>query len=254
MGLRMHLQACGRAAICAAALAWSAPACSQGMQALTEVWPPFNYLEAGKPAGYSVEVARCVFQRADVAYTVEVLPWVRAYAAALATPNIMLFTTARTTEREELFRWIGPIASRRVYLFKLKRRTDIQVQSLDDVRRYVVGVIRDQASEQLLLAHGFVKDKNLDYTLMGQNQLRKLDAGHIDFITGTEVSTMYYARSNGLDPNSLERSLLLSDEGGYYLAVSRATDDALYRRLQRGFEDCQRDGVLARLMQEYALK
>ena len=31
-------------------------------------------------------------------------------------------------------------------------------------------------------------------------------------------------------------------------------NDALYRRLQRGFEDCQRDGVLARLMQEYALK
>ena len=26
----------------------------------------------------------------------------------------------------------------------------------------------------------------------------------------------------------MERSLLLSDEGGYYLAVSRATDDALY--------------------------
>src|SRR5262249_51321705 len=169
-------------------------------------------------------------------------------------PNTMLFTTARTAEREELFRWIGPIAQRRVYLFKLKSRTDIRVQSLDDVRRYVVGVIRNQASEQFLLAHGFVKDKNLDYTLRGENQLRKLEAGHIDFITGTEVSTAYYARSNGLDPSLLERSLLLSDEGAYYLAVSRATDEALYRRLERGFDACRRDGVLERLMRPYLLK
>jgi polar amino acid transport system substrate-binding protein len=239
------------AAACAAWLAAWAPAHAQAVQALTEVWPPINYLEDGKPAGYSVDVARCMFERSGVAYTIDVVPWARAYATALGTPGTVLFTTARTAERENLFRWIGPIAARRVYLFKLKRRTDIRVQTLDDVRGYVVGVMREQASEQILLANGFVKGKNLDYTLAGTNQLKKLEAGHIDFITGTEVSTMYYARSNGVDPDTLERSLLLSDEGGYYIAVSRQTEEPLVRRLQRGYEACERDGVPARLMRQY---
>lgn len=246
------------AALCLAwlALPLAGPvhAAEPAVQALTEVWPPFNYLEDGKPAGYSVEVARCMFERSGVAHTIDVVPWARAYAAALDTPGVVLFTTARTAEREALFRWIGPIAPRHVYLFKLKRRADIQVRSLDDVRKYVVGVIRDQASEQILLARGFEKGRNLDYTLAGINQLKKLEAGHIDFITGTEVSTMYYARANGFDPAMLERSLLLSDEGAYYIAVSKATDEALFRRLQRGFEACERDGVPARLLKPYMAK
>jgi signal transduction histidine kinase len=60
--------------------------------------------------------------------------------------------------------------------------------------------------------------------------------------------SIYYARSNGLDPGILERSLLLSEEGGYYLAVSRATDDALYKRLERGLDACRHDGILVRPM------
>jgi len=254
MKARSFRAALAGAALAIIAIGAAAPATGQTVRALTEEWPPFNYLEDGRPAGYAVDVARCVFERSHVAYTMDVYPWARAYAVAQTTPNVMLFTTARVPERESLFRWIGPISPRRVHLFKLKRRTDIRVESLNDVRRYVVGVARDDASEQYLRSQGFVEGKNLDYAPRGTSQLKKLVAGHIDFVTGTELSTAYYARINQLDPTSFERSLLLLDEGGYYLAMSRGTDEALYARLVRGFEQCERNGGLARLMQPYALR
>jgi len=234
-----------------AAMSAGAPVGAQTVQALTEEWPPFNYLEGDKPAGYAVDVARCVFERSHVSYTMAVYPWARAYETAQHAPNTMLFTIARTPDREELFRWIGPIAPRNVYLFKLKRRTDIRVESLGDVRRYVVGVSRNDASEQYLRSQGFSEGTNLDFAPRGITQLRKLEAGRIDFVTGTELSTAYYARSNGIDPGAIERSLLLVSQGGYYLAVSRSTDATLFDRLARGFDECQRNDNLTRLMQPY---
>ncbi len=60
----------------------------------------------------------------------------------------------RKPEREVLFHWIGPIADRNIYLFKLKSRTDIKLKSVEDAKMYEVGSVIAAASGDFLESKG----------------------------------------------------------------------------------------------------
>ena len=42
--------------------------------------------------------------------------------------------TVRSGKREGLFKWVGPLAPRKMWLYKLKKRKDINVKTLEDAR------------------------------------------------------------------------------------------------------------------------
>jgi hypothetical protein len=72
----------------------------------TEQYPPYNMMMSGEKQSISIAILREVL---DVAETrkgipdVEVVPWARGYKTALNTPNTVLFSTTRTTSREDKF-------------------------------------------------------------------------------------------------------------------------------------------------------
>ena len=76
---------------------------------LTEDWPPFNYKENGKVVGISTDLVLATLVKAGFAYEIRMYPWKRAYQITVGTPNTILFTTSRTTIREKLFKWVGPL-------------------------------------------------------------------------------------------------------------------------------------------------
>ena len=45
------------------------------------------------------------------------VPWARGYRMATTQPDVGLFVTVRTPERETLFRWVGPIISTSTTLY-----------------------------------------------------------------------------------------------------------------------------------------
>ena len=71
---------------------------------MTEELPPFNYTENGKVTGFSSEIVLEICERVGHAKTIEVLPWARAYKSISNEDNKVLFSTTRTSKREELFR------------------------------------------------------------------------------------------------------------------------------------------------------
>ena len=84
----------------------------EDMVFLTEEYPPFNYLENGVPSGLSVELLRTALERAGIPLSTEdisLMAWSDAYRMAESRNNTGLFSIARTPEREELFRWAGPL-------------------------------------------------------------------------------------------------------------------------------------------------
>ncbi|NJN47058.1 MAG: transporter substrate-binding domain-containing protein [Candidatus Competibacteraceae bacterium] len=70
---------------------------------LTEELPPLNFTQDGKLMGFSVDVVREIQRRVGNTDSIEVVPWARGYKAALERPNTVLFSTARTQEREPFF-------------------------------------------------------------------------------------------------------------------------------------------------------
>lgn len=66
--------------------------------------------------------------------------------------------------------------------FRLSSRQDINVQTIEDAKDYVSGVIRDGVGHSSLLNQGFKEDKNLYLSLDDDTLLNQLLHKRIDFI------------------------------------------------------------------------
>ena len=83
--------------------------CLAELRLLTEQAPPTSFLRDGQPEGYAVEVVRELIRRTGNQARIELMPWTRAYFLAKSEADTGLFSVVRTTEREALFQWVGPI-------------------------------------------------------------------------------------------------------------------------------------------------
>eukprot|EP00828_Plagiopyla_frontata_P029713 TRINITY_DN38511_c0_g1_i1.p4 TRINITY_DN38511_c0_g1~~TRINITY_DN38511_c0_g1_i1.p4 ORF type:complete len:132 (-),score=43.09 TRINITY_DN38511_c0_g1_i1:62-457(-) len=99
--------------------AQTCPAQSADLRVVTEDWPPYNYSEHGKVTGVVTEVVLAALDRSDLDYTVEVLPWARAYKLARTEPNVMIYSILKLDSRAPLFKWLklGNL-SIEMYLFR----------------------------------------------------------------------------------------------------------------------------------------
>ncbi len=92
-------------------------------------------------------------KRANVPYTMEVLPWNRAYMRAQAEKDTCLFATARLDNREKLFIWVGPLANN---LWAVYGRGDFAgtVRQLPDLKPYRIGGVVNDAKVEYLKENG----------------------------------------------------------------------------------------------------
>lgn len=80
---------------------------AQELTIISENNPPFNFVKHGSPTGSSMEIVREMLRRMNRTDTIQILPWARGYDLALSRPNVVLFSTARTNQRENLFFWVA---------------------------------------------------------------------------------------------------------------------------------------------------
>ena len=94
---------------------------------------------------------------AEAGYTssLDVLPWARAYAIATSQANTLIFSIARTPQREEQFYWIGTLMDLQYYFYGLSKNFAQTPQQLNDYKNLRVGAILDSATHQYLTQQGF---------------------------------------------------------------------------------------------------
>ena len=149
---------------------------AETLRLLTEEAPPFNFLQNGQVAGISVELMRLAAERAGVEISIDLEPWQRAYQDALDNADACVFSTTVTDERRPLFKWVGPLV-RNDWAFIAHRDRHIRIETLDDARRYVVGVYQGDVRETYLVGLGGFR-----LSAVGHNDLnaKLLEAGRID--------------------------------------------------------------------------
>ncbi len=224
------------------------------LQIICAEWPPYEYSgEDGKPAGFSVEVLQAILKDLAIKNTVEFYPWKRAYLKALNTPNTLLFTVAKTPNRESKFKWVGPIGSREVYLWKLKSRTDINVNNLQEAKNYLIGTTRGFASETDLINKGFIVDEHLDSVTVPQQNYEKLYAGRVDLIIDLELTAYYGILKTELDFSQLERSILITSGTDLYFAFNMETSQEIVDQFQASLIKLKDNGVFYKILRKYQL-
>jgi polar amino acid transport system substrate-binding protein len=123
---------------------------------VTENYPPFNYVENGTIKGIAVDLLTGVYRHTDTTSfsdRIWVYPWSKAFETTLSRNNTVLFATVRLPERENLFKWAGPLGSERKVIFANRERV-FEITGPEDLNKYRIGVIKDDAATAQLLSLG----------------------------------------------------------------------------------------------------
>ena len=198
----------------------------------TEEWAPYNFTDNNKVVGISTELIEAIFKKSSIPYTIKMAPWKRGYAETLTKPNTMLYSTTRTKKRENAFQWVGPLYARKSYLYKLKSREDIKVNSISDLNKYQIGVVRGGSTEEYLLQHGVT---NLSALGLDEQAVHILSLGRIDLIPEEDITIRYRILKSNYKPKEMVPAWpLFSSE--LYLAVHKNTDPKITKALQSALD------------------
>lgn len=215
-------------------------------------WPPFMFEENGKITGIATEIVESIFEEVAIDYKIYVYPWARAYQQVKTSNKDMIYMLYRTPERESLFNWVGPIVpAHNMYFYKLSERKDIVINSLDDAKKYKVGVVRNVANHKFLLSKGFDDGVHLDPVVAPQQNVKKLFMGRIDLLIGNEYTLPTLLKEANITYGSIERiySVLESEPG--YMGFSLDTPDELVDKIQHAFEKVQSKGTIDLINAKY---
>lgn len=218
---------------------------------ITENLPPLNYLDDGGAQGFSVELLRLMAAHAGIRLELQVLPWQRAMQVAEANARSVLFSLTRTPEREAQFQWVGPIAQRRILLYKLASRTDLSMTQLSELGSARIGVVRDSAADRQLQAVGLRPGPQLEQGLDDATNVRKLLAGRMDYVALLDWAAAWNLRQMQLPYGTLQPVMEQDVARSYFYGLRADADPALVRRLQAALDALRRDGRYERLKQRY---
>lgn len=216
-------------------------ACS--IRLLTENEPPFNFPGEHGPQGFTVDVVRELQERTGTKGQIIILPWARAYAAALTEPDTGLFTVSRIPERDSLFQWVGPVMVSSWGLYA-RPESNLHLKNLEDARQLSgISVYRSDVREEYLRQAGFV---NLHTSPAFANSVRMMLSGRVPVVVAGEIDIDHQLQRMDLPPETVERVLTLKHTS-QYIAFSLQTEPELVRRWQQALEEMHADGTLARL-------
>ncbi|MBN2659403.1 MAG: transporter substrate-binding domain-containing protein [Spirochaetales bacterium] len=191
-------------------------------------WPPFMYVDQGRVTGIATEIAREVFRGCNIYVSIEAVPWPRAMKTVHDEAGTFMYILYRTTERENQFKWVGPIvAPVKTSFYKLKKREDIQLSNIEDAKKFVVGVVRGVANHDYLLQQDFSEGVNMEAVTNPEQNISKLILGRIDLILNTEYTLPRLLDGTGLNMADFEVALEAVESEAGYIALNISTPDSL---------------------------
>ncbi len=218
---------------------------------LTENFPPYNMAVNGKNFahedninGIAVDIVKEMFKRAGVQYSLTLrFPWDRIYKLALEKPGYGVFVTARLPEREQLFKWVGPIGPDD-WVMLARADSPIRLSSLDEAKAYRIGAYKGDAISEYLV------DKGVEHSasLRDQENARKLMTKQIDLWATGDPAGRYLAKQEGI---SGLRTVLRFDSAELYLALNKDMPDEIVNRLQAMLEQMRGEGLLEQIQKNY---
>ena len=229
------------AVFCASALA--APEVPR-LYLMTESSPPVSMLQGGRVIGSGTEKVLEIMARTGTGYTLDLLPWRRAYTFVQQRPNACLFSTTRTPEREKLFKWVGPTDEAEWVLLGRADR-NYHLHTLEDARNLRIGTYNGDVRDEYLRARGF----RVDPAPSDMINSRKLLLDRIDvWASGLRRGNTLLTR-NGWGQKIVP--VLTFNRVGVYLACNPAVPGELIDKMNAALFAMGRDGTVKRIDRKY---
>jgi polar amino acid transport system substrate-binding protein len=216
---------------------------------LTEDFAPFNYRgEDGAVAGQSTDMVREMLYRNNETAEIELMDWPSAYNISLSSPNSMLYSVARTPERESLFSWVGPIGSYEK-VFYAKEGTGLSITGLAQAKSAgKICVVKDSAR------HQFLSDSNISDLLLAQSDsecARQLVFGQALMWLASSDGYARAAQEAGISPDTFVQEYV-ADTTDLYLAFNKGVPNEAVQEWASALAATKSDGTYKQILLKYS--
>jgi len=213
---------------------------------MTENWPPLNYVENGKLKGPAVDVVKAIQKKINNKNKILVFPWKRAYTYTIEQENKVLFSMVFSQKRDDLFKWVGPIAEKRYSLYA-KRGFTGKIKNLEDAKKYNIGVQREGFTEQYLKTRGFEK---LDLANNATQNARKLLRGRFELMFDSYSTFSKTIKQYKMHEDDFEEVLRVQ-VSLMYIAFNKHTDDATIKLWQDAYDELYESGEIKAIFKKH---
>jgi polar amino acid transport system substrate-binding protein len=211
---------------------------------LTDNYPPISFEENSKVLGIATEIISEAFQREKIKHDFEVLPWARAYNDALKKENTAVFATYRTSEREALFKWVGPVVDLSWTLFALKS-SNIKAKKIEDLKEYEIGGCIGEAFSDFLISKGFILQLVSEHIRnIIKLQHKRIDLWATDDLIGWEISNKQKIAI---------KTVLTVKKQPLYLALNLATKNSVVNKLNQSLINMKNNGFIENILKKYKM-
>jgi polar amino acid transport system substrate-binding protein len=217
---------------------------------LTENLPPLNYLDNGTLVGSSVEIVQEIQKRIGSSEPIQVYPWARAYEMVLEQENVILFGMTYTQDRAALFKWVGPLATKRDILLA-RKDAPMSITTLEDARKVErIGTLRGDVRGKMLEKLGFT---NLEPVSDEQKNAQKLALGRIDLWAYKKPGFRTVCELAGVNPDLFMEVVHLK-RSELKIAFSKKTSDEIVARWQGAFDGMVADGTVQKIKEKWDIE
>ncbi len=209
---------------------------------ITSDLAPFA-IQNGTQPGVFVEVMQEVGKRLNQTYVVDFYPWTRAQHIATKKDGIIIFPLTRTSERENLYQWIYPIAPiELVFVSHSNKKLDLETAK----KLGQIIVQRSTPAEAYLRAHGF---KNLVATpKAAARNIVLLQRERVDaWFTGKGFA-QYMIAQNNVSNVHISDPVFRSD---LYVAASKSMPVEQVVAFRNVLKELVQDGTVESILQKY---
>ncbi len=226
------------------------------LRIITEVYPPYNFVDKNNNVvGQSTEIVQAILEKTGTQANIEVMPLSEGLTLAEKGPGVVIYSLNRTPQREEFFKWVGPIGSYDQALYAQKGSTII-INELEDAKKVgKIGVYQGDAGAQFLASQGFT---NLYYSLTDADALKKLMDGTVQLWLGNKDGLAITAGQAGINPEDLVEMPTVVIRADLYIAFSKDVPDSTIKAWQGALDTLKQEKdvdyktVYEKIMAEYS--
>lgn len=217
------------------------------LKMLTEEYPPVTFMKDGKVTGFVTDMVREISDRQGIPDKIRLTVWDEAYNTALSNPNVVLFSTERTENRENLFQWVGPVGKNSA-IFYAKKGSGIRINGLEEAKKIVaIATTTGWFTEQYLQSKGFT---NLVSSPVPITNVKQLMNGEVQIAVFTDMTIPEIVQQAGYSMDDLEPVFTVSNTY-FYIAMSLGTPLETVKKWQSSLDDLKADGTFEKIYRSY---
>ena len=216
----------------------------------TEDAPPLNFKDGKNNTGITIDILSEIFKRTGSSTSVndvKVVPWARGYDALENDENTILFATAKTADRTDKFKWVGPITDLNIAV--LTKKDGPKISASSDLMSLKIASVLNDVGEQILLSETGYADASLQRSNL-DSAIKKLSVGRVDALTFVELTARYKIGQLGLKQEDFVVGYELLNLELYY-AASKDVSDETIATMQEAMDSIRADGTLEKIINNY---